>query len=104
MRLPPILASPVELVRFLYHLPTLIRLIFRLMNDRRVPRYLKLLPYFGVIYFFMPMDLLKDFPLVYLGYIDDIVVLYFCLRTFLRLCPKPIVEEHIRELTQGRGK
>ncbi len=104
MRFPLILASPVQLARFLYHLPTLVRLIFRLLNDRRVPAYLKLLPYFGVFYLVMPLDLLKDFPLVYLGYLDDIIVLYLCLRTFLRRCPKALVEEHIRELTKGRGK
>lgn len=104
MRFPLILASPVQVARFVYHLPTLIRLIFRLLNDKRVPVYLKFLPYFGIVYFIMPLDLLKDFPLVFLGYLDDVIVLYLCLRSFLRRCPKQLVEEHIRELTRMKRK
>ena len=103
MRFPIILASPVQVVRFLYHLPTLVKLIFRLLEDKRVPFRLKLLPYFGVLYFVVPLDLVKDFPFVYLGYLDDLIVLYLCLRTFLRRCPKAIVEEHIRELSTKRA-
>ncbi len=103
MRFPLILVSPVQVARFIYHLPTLVRLIFRLLNDNRVPFYPKLFPYFGIFYFVLPLVLLKDFPLVYLGYLDDIIVLYLCLRTFLRRCPKALVQEHIRELTRGKG-
>lgn len=104
MRFPLILASPVQVARFVYHLPTLIRLIFRLMHDKRVPFHLKFLPYLGILYFLMPLDLLKDFPLVFLGYLDDLIVLYLCLRSFLRRCPKQLVEEHIRDLTRGKRK
>lgn len=101
MRLPIILASPVQILRFIFHLPNLIRLILRLLRDPRVPVRYKIFPWFGVCYFILPLDLLRDFPLVYLGYLDDIVVLYLCLKTFLKKCPQEIVQEHIQALERS---
>jgi uncharacterized membrane protein YkvA (DUF1232 family) len=91
---------PLEIFRFIYHLPRLVRLVLRLIKDPRVPFRLKLLPYLGVLYFVLPFDLLRDFPLIYLGYLDDIVVLFFLVRAFLRRCPKEIVAEHLEALTK----
>lgn len=91
---------PLDVFRFLYHLPKLVALFFRLMKDPRVPRRVKLLPWIGVIYFILPVDLIRDFPMVFLGRIDDLLVMYICLRAFFRRCPKEVVREHLEALSR----
>jgi len=63
-----------------------IRLVLRLMADRRVNPILKLLPIGTVIYFFIP-DLI-------IGPIDDALVVGIGTYLFIELCPPAIVEEH----------
>ncbi|MFN2235346.1 MAG: YkvA family protein [Anaerolineales bacterium] len=63
-----------------------IRLVLRLMADRRVNPLLKLLPIGTVIYFFIP-DLI-------IGPIDDALVVGIGTYLFIELCPPAIVEEH----------
>ena len=67
-----------------------IRLVLRLMADRRVNPLLKLLPIGTVLYFFIP-DLI-------LGPIDDALVLGIGTYLFIELCPPHIVEEHRQAL------
>ena len=63
-----------------------IRLVLRLMADRRVNPLLKLLPIATVIYFFIP-DL-------FIGPIDDALIVGVGTYLFIELCPPHIVEEH----------
>jgi hypothetical protein len=63
-----------------------IRLVLRLMADRRVNPLLKLLPIGTVLYFFIP-DLI-------IGPIDDALILGVGTYLFIELCPPNIVEEH----------
>jgi len=63
-----------------------IRLVLRLMADRRVNPFLKLLPIGTVLYFFIP-DLI-------LGPIDDALIMGIGTYLFIELCPPHIVEEH----------
>ena len=63
-----------------------IRLVLRLMADRRVNPFLKVLPIGTVIYFFIP-DLI-------LGPIDDALIVGIGTYLFIELCPPHIVEEH----------
>ena len=63
-----------------------LRLVLRLMADRRVNPFLKLLPIGTVLYFFIP-DLI-------LGPIDDALILGIGTYLFIELCPPHIVEEH----------
>ena len=67
-----------------------IKLVFRLMADRRVNPLLKLLPIGTVLYFFIP-DLI-------LGPIDDALIIGIGTYLFIELCPPHIVEEHRRAL------
>jgi hypothetical protein len=67
-----------------------IRLVLRLMADRRVNPLLKLLPIGTVLYFFIP-DL-------FLGPIDDALILGVGTYLFIELCPPHIVEEHRQAL------
>ncbi len=64
------------------------RLVGRLILDRRVPWYLKLLPIGAAIYAISPVDLLPLNPL------DDAAVVSLAFYFFVELCPPEVVAEH----------
>jgi len=88
-------------MRMLMHLPNFIRLYWRLLIDRRVSVVPKLVLVAGVVYFISPLDLIPDFPLVGLGQVDDVAVALAALQLFIRMCPRAIVEEHVRLIDEG---
>lgn len=88
-------------LHYLIHAPNFIRLFWRLLNDKRVSFLPKTALAIGVLYFFFPLDALPDFPLVGLGYLDDIVVLALTTKLFIRLCPRNVVAEHVQLIDQG---
>ena len=103
-------------LRLVYHLPSFARLFWRLWSDPRVSVYRKAIPaltaFFallvGVAYVAMKVDLIPDF-LPFIGRMDDIVVLLALVFApgawlFVRLCPRDVVEEHVRARGRlGRG-
>ncbi len=64
-----------------------IRLIVRLMADKRISLLLKALPVFSIVYLISPLDFA-------IPVIDDAFVLWLANTLFLDLCPQEIVEEH----------
>ena len=72
------------------------KLIWRLMADRRVSPWLKIIPVGALIYWISPVDLIMGIP--GLDAIDDITVLYFGSTLFVELCPPNIVKEHMKAL------
>ena len=68
-----------------------IKLILRLMGDRRVNPLLKLLPIGALIYLIVPD--------IAFGPIDDAFVLWLGTALFVELCPPEIVKEHRDALT-----
>ncbi len=68
-----------------------IRLMLRLMAEPRVTLWAKAVPILTLVYLISPLDFL-------LGPIDDMVVVYFGMDTFISLCPKDIVSEHLNAL------
>ena len=75
-----------------------IKLILRLMGDKRVNILLKILPLGGLIYLLSPIDLIPDIALPVIGYLDDAVVLWLCMTLFVALCPDEVVQEHLNAL------
>ncbi len=75
-----------------------IKLIWRLMGDRRVNFLLKLLPVGALIYLLLPIDLLPDIALPMVGYLDDAAVLWIGMTLFVSLCPDDVVQEHMNAL------
>lgn len=68
--------------------------MWRLMNDDRVPSWLKIgVPMVVLLYFVSPIDLIPDF-LLGLGQLDDIGVLLMGMAIFIRLAPERAVNEH----------
>jgi uncharacterized membrane protein YkvA (DUF1232 family) len=79
------------------------RLGWRLFRDSRVPGWVKLIPWAGLLYLLSPIDLIPDFALPGLGEVDDIVVLLIALKAFVDLSPPGIVREHLEDLFGARG-
>ncbi len=75
-----------------------LRLIVRLLKDRRVNFFLKLLPIGALVYLIVPVDFLPLNPL------EDAVVLWLGGTLFIELCPDDIVAEHRRALQQSSGE
>ncbi len=68
-----------------------LKLITRLMMDRRVNPLLKLLPIGALLYLVIPDAIL--------GPIDDALVIWLGFHFFVELCPQDIVGEHMDALT-----
>ena len=78
-----------------------LKLIARLMTDRRVNILLKALPLASVAYLFMPADLIPIVPVV--SALDDAAVLWIGSTLFVELCPPAVVQEHMKELSSNVG-
>ncbi len=77
-----------------------LQLVWRLVNDPRVPVLPKLIIPAVVLYVLSPIDLIPDF-IVGLGQLDDAAVIFFGVRYFIQLCPPDVVMEHRRAIAGG---
>jgi uncharacterized membrane protein YkvA (DUF1232 family) len=82
--------------RFIYQF----KLTLRLLKDRRVPIWKKVIPFVGFLYVLSPFDLIPD-VLIGLGQLDDVGVILLSLRLFERSVDPMIVEQH-RAVLDGR--
>ncbi len=73
------------------------RLVFRLIRDPEVPLYLKIVPFIGLVYVVMPIDLISDFVPV-MGQLDDITALIVGAKIFIELAPPHVVARHMQEI------
>ena len=78
---------------FTHDLSQRIKLILRLMADRRVNPLLKVLPIGSLLYVLIFPDLAP-------GPIDDAAVLWLGTYLFVELCPPHVVNEHMKALDQ----
>ena len=92
--------NPLAIARFILHLPNFFKLYWRLFTDRRVSLLPKIVLVLGVAYLLVPTDLLPDF-LLPLGLMDDTAVLIMAAKGFMALCPREVVEEHVRLIDGG---
>ncbi len=72
------------------------QLVWRLLQDPRVPGWIKLVPLFTLIYLISPIDLVPDF-LVGPGQLDDLGILLLGLWVFLRLVPRDVLRQYAPE-------
>lgn len=75
-----------------------LKLIARLMGDRRVNAFLKLLPLASLAYLVFPFDLAPGVALPIIGALDDAAILWIGTTLFVELSPPKVVKEHIAEL------
>jgi uncharacterized membrane protein YkvA (DUF1232 family) len=73
--------------------PRLVKLVFRLMRDGRVPARPKAILVMLGAYLASPIDLIPDF-IPGLGQVDDLVLAAFALDQILNRVPDHIVREH----------
>lgn len=72
-----------------------LKLIFRLMGDKRVSFFAKLIPVGAFIYLVSPIDAVS-LPII--GVVDDAALLWLSSYIFTELCPPDVVDEHMKEL------
>jgi len=78
-----------------------IRLLWRLLNDPRVPPWVKTIPAIVLLYLIFPIDLMPD-PVLGLGQLDDLAIILLGLKLFRDLSPPVVVQEHEADLA-GRS-
>jgi hypothetical protein len=75
---------------FLPEIGLRIKLILKLMGDRRVNIFLKVIPVASIVYLV--------FPDLAIGPVDDALVIWLASYLFVELCPDEVVEEHLKRL------
>ncbi|HSM70741.1 MAG TPA: YkvA family protein [Anaerolineales bacterium] len=68
-----------------------LKLITRLMGDRRVNFFIKFLPLASLAYLFWPLDAIA---IPFVGVLDDAAILWMGSNLFVELCPPDVVKEH----------
>lgn len=76
-----------------------LKLIVRLMGDRRVSPFLKLLPIASLVYLFFPFDLISMIPGV--SALDDLAIVSLGGYLFVEFCPPDVVQEHMKQLSSN---
>lgn len=74
-----------------------IKLIWRLLNDSRVPSWIKMIIPATLLYLLFPVDIIPDLA-PGLGQLDDIAIVLLGLKLFVEMCPEEIVRQHLDEL------
>jgi uncharacterized membrane protein YkvA (DUF1232 family) len=77
------------------------KLIFRLIGDRRVSPWIKLIPIAGLVYWLSPIDIIMGIPGI--DAVDDVAILWFSQYMFIELCPPDVVRELSKELTSNNN-
>jgi uncharacterized membrane protein YkvA (DUF1232 family) len=76
-----------------------LKLIVRLMGDKRVNPFLKLIPIGSLIYLISPIDLISGIPGV--SALDDVALVSLGAYLFIEFCPPEVVQEHMQKLTSN---
>ena len=77
---------------FINELGMKIKVIVKLMGDKRVSPLVKLIPVAALVYLISPLDIIPLNPL------DDAGILGLGFYLFLELCPPDVVAEHMDEM------
>lgn len=85
------------MLRRLVELPRLLRLYGRLLRDRRVSPWPKLMLAATIAYVVLPFDLIPD-TIPFLGEVDDVVLIVAAGHWFLQWCPPSVVLEHAQAI------
>ena len=83
----------VDLREYALFVPRLVKLVVRLMRDRRVPPRAKAMLLLVAGYLASPADLVPDF-VPGIGQLDDLVIVAFALDQILNRVPEEVVLEH----------
>ncbi|MCW5892722.1 MAG: DUF1232 domain-containing protein [bacterium] len=84
-------------MRLLLQLPRQVRLCWRLLGERRVTPWSKMVLLAALLYLILPFDLVPDI-LVGPGQLDDLGLLVAAGWWFVHQCPPDVVAEHLRAI------
>ncbi|MBL1138153.1 MAG: DUF1232 domain-containing protein [Chloroflexi bacterium] len=76
------------------------RLVWLLMQDSRVPLWMKSVVPLSLLYLISPLDFIPDVALGF-GQLDDLGVILLGMALFVKLCPQNIVEYYQNQLEYG---
>ena len=82
-----------DLKEYLFLAPRLVKLVWKLMRDPRVPSRAKASLFLLGAYLASPVDLIPDF-IPGIGQVDDLVIAAFALDQILNRVPDGVVREH----------
>lgn len=78
---------------YIFVLPDMITLIYRLLKDKRVPIKTKIMISASIAYITVPTDMIPDkIPLI--GKIDDVAVIFFTLNRIIKDVPLEVIVEN----------
>ena len=85
-----------------------LKLVWRLLRDRRVPVFTKIIPLLALVYLVSPWDFVPDFIPI-LGQFDDIIVVGLLLLLFIAASPAHVVADltigkKLRDLQKQQGE
>jgi uncharacterized membrane protein YkvA (DUF1232 family) len=83
------------LLRWLPKAPRVLRLLGRLLGDRRVPAWPKVLAAAAAVYLLVPVDLVPEALFGPFGVADDLGLVVLAVKTLLSSAPAPVLAEHI---------
>ncbi len=72
-----------------------LRLVWRLIFDKRVPLVLRVLVPLAILYFILPIDLIPDFARPGFGRADDLIIVALAVLLLTKLAPQHVVDEHL---------
>lgn len=84
-----------------------LKLVWRLLLDKRVPLFTKIIPFLAIIYIVSPFDFIAD-RIPVLGQFDDLIVTGILLLVFIAASPKEVVADQtigrkLRDLQKQAG-
>ena len=97
-----------KLLPILYIVVPFLKLVWRLLRDRRVPLFTKIIPVIAFLYLAWPTDIIKDFIPI-LGHLDDLIVVSLLLLLFIAASPGQVVADQtigkkLRDLQRQYGQ
>ena len=97
-----------RLLPILYIVVPFLKLVWRLLRDRRVPLFTKIIPVIAFLYLAWPTDVIKDFIPI-LGHLDDLIVVSLLLLLFSAASPGQVVADQtigkkLRDLQRQYGQ
>lgn len=85
-------------LKLLLNIPNFFKLMLRLLKDKQVPLYLKIISYAAFLYVLSPYDLIPIFAIPFLGWIDDVLIFYICMKLLVTFSPPEVVEKHVKAI------
>jgi uncharacterized membrane protein YkvA (DUF1232 family) len=96
----PARIDPIRNLGFLTGMFKQVKLVWLLLQDSRIPLWIKSIVPLSFLYLISPLDFIPD-VILGLGQLDDLGVILLGMTLFVKLCPQNIVENYQNQLEYG---